>query len=168
MTAPVSLSRFLVLFAAALGLGACQSSGLTAVSTSVCASGQQWQAGTDGSSEMKPGNSCIQCHASEGEGPTFIVAGTVYAGQHESDDCGGVSGVVIDILDKDGKVTLSTTSNGAGNFYLKQGTLPKPYTARVTYKGASRLMDTPQYSGDCAACHTKTGTSDAPGRVAIP
>ena len=168
MSAPVPFSRFLVLFVSALGLGACQTSGLSTVSTSVCTSGQQWQGGTDGSSEMKPGASCIQCHSSQGEGPHYIVAGTVYAGQHESDDCGGVSGVLVELLDKDGKVALSATSNSAGNFYVGQGTVPKPYTARVTYKGASRLMTTPQYSGDCAACHSKTGSSDAPGRVAIP
>ncbi len=163
-------SRFLLLSSLPflVLLSACQTGNLATVATSVCASGQQWQGGTDGSDVMQPGTSCINCHG-QGEGPQFLVAGTVYAGQHESDLCGGVSGVKVDILDKDGNIALSATSNSAGNFFISQGhTLPKPYTARITYKGATRDMKTPQYSGDCANCHTKVGASDAPGRIAVP
>ena len=37
----------------------------------------KWTVGDRESPEMHPGRSCIDCHA-KGEGPRFLVAGTVY------------------------------------------------------------------------------------------
>jgi cytochrome c553 len=140
----------------------------TKVSTSTCLSGVKWTAGDQESPEMHPGRSCIDCHA-KGEGPKFIVAGTVYQQLTEPDDCYGVEGVVVQLTDSKGML-FKMTSNKAGNFYLRARgtTIAFPFTAKVIFKGKENEMGTPQSTGNCASCHTATGANDAPGRVIIP
>src|SRR5512135_527397 len=62
----------------------------------ICTSGVQWHAGA--SSEMDPGMDCVGCHASN-EGPGYSIAGTVFLGFHDEDDCYGQSGATVTILD---------------------------------------------------------------------
>ena len=124
---------------------------------------------------MEPGNTCIGCH-SQGEGPTFSVAGTVYPTAHEPNECNGKSGVNVVITDSAGHVfTLPT--NSAGNFACgsraRQGFpacagFTPPYSAKVVSNGVERAMSASQTTGDCNGCHTESGANDAPGRVMAP
>jgi hypothetical protein len=130
-----------------------------------CTSGQYWTGG-DGNS-MRPGEACIACHSSN-EGPRFSVAGTVYKSGHEYDDCDSpsASGAVVTVTDSTGNAA-SFTANGVGNF-SGNASLSFPITAVVTFGGKSRAMTTAVPSGDCNSCHTETGASSAPGRIALP
>jgi hypothetical protein len=131
---------------------------------SVCTSGAHWSSGTG--LAMRPGEACIACHSSSGAAH-YAIAGTVYATAHEPNDCDGVNGgAQVIITDATGK-DIPITVNGAGNFYYGAA-IATPYKARVVANGKTRAMATPQTNGDCNACHTETGASGAPGRVAIP
>ena len=138
----------------------------------VCTSGLSGTSG--GSSLMRPGEACINCHLSTGgEGPIYPFMGTVYPTAHEPNNCIGASsisysGVQVVVTDKNGS-TFTMTPNFAGNFLGPSAGSPvMPYTAKVTYQGRERVMSTPQTSGDCNSCHTETGTNGAPGRIMLP
>jgi hypothetical protein len=132
-----------------------------------CTSGQYW---TEGSGEtMRPGEACIACHERENRGPVLTFAGTVYARGHEPDDCLGVlpaDGIVVEITDAANQV-FKLNTNAAGNF-LRSASVVLPYTARVLSIQGERRMLTPQTNGDCNSCHTSSGNSGAPGRIAVP
>ncbi len=130
--------------------------------------GKTWTGGDSESPEMHPGLSCIGCHA-KGEGPRFVIAGTVFQNISEKDDVYGVPGAVVQITDAKGKVRKLTT-NASGNFSLRAwgNTIALPFTAKVMYKGNENAMGTPQSTGDCAACHTAQGMKGAPGRIIVP
>lgn len=136
----------------------------------VCTSMKNWTGGDRESPLMHPGVACINCHTKEGEGPRFSLAGTVFPTAHEPNDCNGVdaaSGAKVVITDAAGKVvTLSV--NNAGNFFLETRDFAFPYQAKVTYEGRERVMVSPQQNGDCNACHTQSGTMNAPGRIFLP
>jgi hypothetical protein len=141
----------------------------------VCTSSSTWTNGNEGSDLMHPGAACINCH-NMGEGPKLVIAGTVYPTAHEPDDCNGASlagkpsitTAVVTITDATGKAS-SLPVNSAGNFSLRSRTaLAFPFTAKVDYAGATRLMQHAQTVGDCNTCHTEAGTSDAPGRIMLP
>lgn len=125
--------------------------------------------GDEESPLMHPGGTCITCHAQNGEGPTFVIAGTVMAGSDDDTDCNGVDGVTVEITDANGAVT-SLTTNSAGNFYLeaKDGTIAMPYTAKVKKGGKERAMTAMQSDGECGSCHTAEGANGAPGRILAP
>jgi hypothetical protein len=135
-----------------------------------CTSNTRWTLGTEGSPSMSPGQACIACHTSSGgEAPRFALAGTVYPTAHEPNDCNGASGTggaQVVITGADGRA-VTLTPNGAGNFYY-QGTVALPYLAKVLYMGRERVMVDKQTSGDCNACHTQSGTMNAPGRIILP
>jgi len=136
-----------------------------------CTSNRTWTGGTDGSKDMQPGVACISCHSqSGGEAPTFALAGTVYPTVHEPDQCYGASGaagVRVVITGADGAV-VTLTPGTSGNFSY-QGSLAKPYTAKVTdMNGGVRAMSQAQTSGDCNGCHTQSGANAAPGRIVVP
>ncbi len=130
-----------------------------------CTSGQTWNGGNDGSSRMNPGQACISCH-SQGEGPRFSLAGTVYPTGHEPDQCYGTSAAQVIITDAAGK-TLTLTPNSAGNF-SSNALLSLPYNAKVVANGLTRAMSAAQTSGDCNSCHTQNGANGAPGRITLP
>jgi hypothetical protein len=154
-----------------LGLVACTENGEEGgggISTdNACSSGLRWTGGNAESPAMHPGADCIGCHSS-GEGPRFLIAGTVYATIDEPTDCLGVSGVTVTITDATGR-TADVTSNDAGNFYLsaKSG-LTMPIRASLAFEGRQRIMGAAQGTGACASCHTTTGASGAPGRILAP
>jgi cytochrome c553 len=138
----------------------------------VCTSGSNWRSGNSGSWNMRPGGTCLQCHAASGEGPSFQLAGTVYPSAHEPADCNGANGTGAD-----GAVVVATGANGVevriptnavGNFAAWSTGLTFPYTARVEYQGRTRAMVLAPTNGDCNACHTLGGTSGAPGRIMLP
>jgi hypothetical protein len=135
----------------------------------LCVSGTFWEGGEDGSPLMNPGEDCIACH-SQGEGPAYDVAGTVYTNLDEPMDCNGVDTVTVEITDADA-VVFDLTTNAAGNFTHAAGgsTIVFPITAKVLSGAAEHAMVTPQESGSCNECHTDVGEDGAPaGRVTVP
>jgi hypothetical protein len=155
--------------AGAVALVACQQAKSEEVGTDVCKTGLMWAGGDSESPEMHPGRSCITCHAQEGEGPSFIAAGTVFPDYREADDCYGVEGITVELTDASGAV-YTTVTNAAGNFFLEseEVSMVMPYTARLTFEGRERRMDAEQASGDCSSCHTQSGANQAPGRILAP
>jgi hypothetical protein len=130
-----------------------------------CASGQRWTGGNAESALMHPGRACIACHL-QGEGPAFGVAGTVFAGSEEANDCLGSADAEVVLHDATGK-SVSLTANSAGNFSYS-GSLTFPLEAEVRHAGKSRSMGTPVPDGDCNRCHTAAGENGAPGRILLP
>jgi hypothetical protein len=118
--------------------------------------------------EMRPGEACVACHRSEGEGPLFAIAGTVFPTGHEPDDCRGASDADIRVVVTDANgVEHELTVNRSGNFSYS-GQLATPYTAKVISADGERLMFSPQVDGDCNTCHSQDGSDGAPGRVVVP
>lgn len=157
--------------ALALLLAACESEGGGAnqtTSAAECTAKLKWSGGDHGSQFMNPGKDCIACHKSKGEGPSFVVAGTVYAGLTDPDTCEGKSAITVEITGKDGKKTILTT-NEAGNFMLEpqNGAIVFPFTAEIKYKGVSvGKMKTAVSEGSCNSCHKATDGT-APGRIVV-
>lgn len=131
-----------------------------------CTSGRYWTGGNRESPLMHPGKACIACHTSEGEGPRYKIAGTVYATGHEPDDCNGATTAVIEVTDATNRVT-NLPVNAAGNF-SSQATFAQPFRVAVVANGQRRAMVAAPTSGDCNTCHTQNGTSMAPGRIVLP
>jgi hypothetical protein len=133
---------------------------------SVCTSGRHWTGGDRRSEFMHPGVACIDCHSRD-DGPSYRIAGTVYATAHEPNDCDGSTGsIAVELTDANGK-TYSLPVNSAGNFYTPTR-LAMPYTAKVVSGAKTRAMVGSQTNGDCNTCHTEVGDNDAPGRIMAP
>lgn len=133
-----------------------------------CTSGTFWKLGNTKSELMHPGAACNGCHQVLG-GPNLRIAGTVYAGLHDPNDCNGVAapmGMTVDVTGKNGIVT-SLKVNAAGNFSTSLLVQP-PYTVTVTDGKRTRAMLGSVTSGDCNSCHTAKGLNFAPGRVLAP
>jgi hypothetical protein len=140
-----------------------------------CSTGEVWTGGDDGSALMHPGMDCIGCHAQgggedegedESEGPLYTVAGTVMGAFDDPDDCYGVEGVTVNILDADSTL-FQLVTNAAGNFFTNDPVV-LPYTITLDDGVAQNAMVTPQSDGGCAVCHTETGENAAPGRIVAP
>ena len=136
---------------------------------STCTSQMDWS-GPAGDL-MDPGRACIACHAkSNGAGPLFKIAGTLFPTAHEPDFCygtGGVDGAAVVVTGADG-VSTTLTPNEDGNFFIWNGQVALPYSARVTFMGRERVMVAKQTSGDCNGCHSQAGAMSAPGRILLP
>jgi hypothetical protein len=135
----------------------------------VCTSKTTWTRANHGDQKMNPGLACITCHTSMNKGPRFALAGTLFPTAHEPDLCNGgtvVTGARVVITGSNGQ-TQTLTPNTAGNFSF-EGTIAKPYTAKVTYMGRERVMVESQTSGDCNDCHAQNGAMKAPGRIMVP
>jgi len=134
-----------------------------------CTSGSTWLFGDFKSASMHPGVACIACHAKHGGAPKFVAAGTVYPTAHEPNDCNGKvpSGTTVVLTGADGKSVTLSVSGSSGNFSY-QGTLVRPYKAKVISGGKTRTMSAAQTDGDCNGCHTQSGIKDAPGRIMLP
>ncbi|RKI72665.1 hypothetical protein D7X55_07010 [Corallococcus sp. AB049A] len=141
-----------------------------------CASGSVWTEATGGTgATMAPGYACRSCHLRQAPSVAYFFMGTVFPSLHEADGCDArleaPSKVKVEILDADGQVRLTLVPNASGNFLSTtlQPSFPLPYRARlVGPDGATRVMATPQSSGDCNSCHTGQGTQGAPERIALP
>ncbi|MBI2393347.1 MAG: hypothetical protein HYV09_27435 [Deltaproteobacteria bacterium] len=156
----------IVALGAATLVAACNPYEVSYVAPEVCQSGRLWTGGDSESADMNPGMACIQCH-SRGEGPTFTLAGTLYAASDEKDRCAGSNAAVVYVQGADGR-TQKLVPNGMGNFSSKLS-VAMPYTAWVqSADGKVRRMADPQSNGDCNACHTQHGLNGAPGRVVLP
>ncbi len=137
-----------------------------------CTSGQLWTDSEGNTAQMAPGQACRQCHLLLAPQRAYFFMGTVFPSFHEEDDCAAPppEDGVIEILDASGAVKLVISPNAVGNFISTSvaAPFPVPYTARVRANGRVRAMTTPQRSGDCNACHTEQGSSNAPGRIVWP
>ena len=125
--------------------------------------------GASTSPQMEPGGDCIGCHAS-GEGPGFVIAGTVMNALRDDTNCAGVAGVTVRITGSDGQ-SVEMVTNEVGNFYLQPpAAIVFPYMAEISRGGVTVPMLTPRASGetDCASCHTAAGAFLAPGRIVAP
>ncbi|MCB9679434.1 MAG: carboxypeptidase regulatory-like domain-containing protein [Alphaproteobacteria bacterium] len=134
-----------------------------------CISDAFWTFGNQESPLMHPGDACIECHTALGEGPAFRIAGTVYSEYDEPDDCNGLAGIEVEIVDDEG-TSWTTTTNSAGNFFFRTSQMNPvwPITATVRRNGNEISMLTPQSTGDCSTCHTWNGDNGAAGRIVAP
>jgi mono/diheme cytochrome c family protein len=140
----------------------------------VCTSGRMWTAGNSESPLMHPGNACIACHATAGDddatrrhgAPQFTIGGTVYPTGHEPNDCNGAASATVEVTDANNTI-ISLPTNAAGNFFTTQA-LAQPIHVAVVAGGKRRAMAMSPPVGDCNSCHTPTGASGAPGRIALP
>lgn len=133
-----------------------------------CTSGTFWKLGNAKSELMRPGTACNACHQMLG-GPNLRIAGTVYAGLHDPDDCNGVKAppsITVEVTGKNGVVT-SLKVNEAGNFSTPLLVQP-PFKLTVTDGKTTRAMIGSVTSGDCNTCHTAKGQYGAPGRILAP
>ncbi len=112
----------------------------------------------------RPGQPCTVCHSGSGPGsPTWVVAGTVY------DAAGSATpavGARVSLVDAKGE-QLTLTTNGAGNFYVREGAFGGVLPFRqvtITQDGhVDAIMKTQiNGSGGCAECHRGNGNQ---GRV---
>lgn len=170
MSGPLSFFRAVGPIGGLLLFAAC-TTGPQIEAAATCKSGQHWVGGESGSPQMHPGRDCIGCHVTSPDAPQLAVAGTVFPSNAgtDTDDCLGVGGAQVALKDRNGKVWTMQT-NSAGNFYLDKadGTPSGPYTAKITWQGKTREMDSPQMSTACNSCHTATGNTGAPGRILLP
>ena len=148
------------------------SCGPAGVGSGPCASGMWWTGGNQGSGQMNPGQACVACHVSGGEGPQDRFMGTAYGALQETSLCSAdnvPSGAVVEILDLNDVVKLTLPIDSVGNFYSSRNqTFAGAYKARVKANGKVNAMSASQTSGDCNTCHTAAGASGAPGRVLYP
>jgi hypothetical protein len=146
-----------------------------------CTSGRIRDPNESESPEMNPGFACNQCHtrvnadSGEGDAPIFAFAGTAFPSAHEPSSCiaSDSEGAEVVVTDAEG-TEFSAVANEVGNFFLEQGALAFPITARIVAGGRARKMENPVPFGDCNLCHTQVGTrvladgEQPPGRVVLP
>jgi hypothetical protein len=90
---------------------------------------------------MCPGDDCLACHG-------FQAGGTLFTGATTSTAVGSAS---VTLVDKNG-VTVSRTSNSAGNFYTSSA-LAFPLQRVTITKGASTVEMLSVPDGHCNGCH---------------
>lgn len=123
-------------------------------------------------SAMFPGEPCLACHEAQG-GVLFAMGGTVFATGKVLDDCLPLPDVDLTqaqvvIHDANGDHPLPVLDSGNFRTHAAVDDVAFPYTASVVYQGRKRSMTTAQTDGDCNGCHTASGKSGAPGRIALP
>jgi hypothetical protein len=153
--------------------GTCEGTDPNQPAPTVCTSQSFWQGGNEESPEMNPGRPCRACHLREEPEKAYYFMGTAYPTLHEKDLCFSSvpTGTRVEILDASGIVRVTMAVLPRGNFYSRStlAGIALPYTARIVSPSGSTLeMTTKQTSGDCNACHTEQGASDAVGRILIP
>lgn len=117
---------------------------------------------------MLPGRACLNCHTESGQAGDsdvrWTAAGTVFGSITAACNTGGIPGVNVDILDQDGKIQVSLTTNSVGNFYT-QVPLKFPLRARLSKDGKMQEMTELQVTGNCHSCHAQPPANTAPGRL---
>ena len=132
------------------------------VGKDVCYSEQRWVGGKRGSPEMYPGRDCVGCHL-ENVGPSLAVGGTIYSyiidrpeifEVQTGEDCFGLEGVLVRIVDGNGQV-FEVTTNRAGNFFVEGNPdeFAKPFRVQLEMGDIAPSMSTQPVYGGCARCH---------------
>jgi hypothetical protein len=163
-----------------LGYGECVCSGGTGGGGTIddaggppvesCTSKSAWMNGLKGAPEMTPGRACMACHATTPATPQYTIAGTIYSGLHDPDDCNGADGlgIAVAILDDNGtELGPRLQVNRVGNFFAER-IMPARYRVEVIAGRGRSVMQTPVTNGDCNSCHTAAGTLGARGRMLKP
>jgi hypothetical protein len=115
--------------------------------------------------EMLPGRICNDCHKEGGQAASaFTAAGTVYGGPAGACDEPGLAGVDVEILDENGAVAMTLTTNEVGNFSTS-AEIPRPMRVRLRQGDKTAVMTSTAHSGSCATCHRSEPEAGAPGRV---
>jgi hypothetical protein len=116
---------------------------------------------------MRPGTNCLRCHQSSGSAARvpFSVGGTIFP-KKDSTACSGVSGVTIQVTDKNGK-SISLLSNAVGNFYSTEKMEP-PLKMEAMLEGRTQVMPGTSPTGGCALCHSWPDAVSALGRIRVP
>jgi hypothetical protein len=116
---------------------------------------------------MAPGAACVSCHKAT-FAKSLYMAGTVFTGLHEPDNCKGVSGLKVVVTDAQGK-QVSFDTNASGNFVTTSATsFTMPFRVAVVNGTKMRKMVGEVSSGDCNSCHNAAGKNGAPGRIQAP
>lgn len=174
MASPEAIAIIEKWIAAGMPKGSCAATGIDYSADPTCTSNAKWTRGDRGSELMHPGDTCIDCHEREREGPRYTVAGTIYPTAHEPIDCNGVNGrtskTTVVITDAAGK-TFNIPVNSVGNFYTGSA-IKKPFRAKVIRGEAVFEMQAAITDGECNGCHTAEGTFDdltkPRGRIVLP
>lgn len=165
----------------------------TAPPESTCHSGVSYTYPTGGnfptSFAMFPDADCVSCHRLNQVLPRVVLAGTVFSGIRERDNCfaqatdpaAPSASLVVEVEDSAGQAWELPVFN-SGNFVLSTHSdkmLTPPFRVAVFNKatGARRRMMNEVSEGSCNRCHTERGTLPAdvaweagppPGRVVAP
>jgi len=119
---------------------------------------------------MQPGDNCRRCHGGPGtsypEAPEWTAAGTIFPGP-DSPITDGVPSVQVHLMNPDGGMIETLTTNAAGNFYTSTP-LPTGFRVALDYEGESIEMPCAPPSGGCGACHNQPPIGRAPGRIFLP
>lgn len=114
---------------------------------------------------MLPGRACMDCHQADSEATsTFTAAGTVYGSPEGACGEAAIEGVLVEILDANGDVQTTTTTNAAGNFYTS-APIALPMRVRLSKDDKTAVMTSAVESASCATCHQSEPEAGAPGRV---
>lgn len=160
-------ARLVLVVGLALLLGACQRIDVGQVGKGGGGGGGRGGEEDDdeGGPEHRPGQRCFDCHSEEShrDGPTFVLAGTIYA---RASDVVGAGGAVVHVVDAAGHDFRVGTYDG-GNFMVGRDDLPwtlvYPLEIDVTLRdGATRAMRSRIHrEGSCAGCHSLEGASES-------
>jgi mono/diheme cytochrome c family protein len=162
-------ARLACALGAALLLGACQRIDVGQVGnggpSGESPRGRGGEDEDDEGREHRPGSRCGDCHSEEsgGEGPAFVLAGTVYA---RASDPVGAEGAIVHVVDAAGHDFGLSTYRG-GNFMVSRDQLPWPlvFPLRVDVTladGTNRVMRSRiQREGSCAGCHAFAGADES-------
>lgn len=116
----------------------------------------------------RPGQPCLLCHdGALGNPQQFSVAGTVYV---DADGQTPAENAVVTLTPAKG-AAYKTTTNAAGNFYIRPNELTPTYPMQVsvTYNGTSVDMTAlVGRDGSCAGCHKSAPGPDSAGPIYIP
>ncbi|MDB4942768.1 MAG: hypothetical protein JWP97_2302 [Labilithrix sp.] len=105
----------------------------------------------------RAGQQCSRCHSSEGPGPDFALAGTLYAVRGQPAPAVGAKILLTD----SGGTQKSFTTNEVGNFYVPREQWDPEWPVYVTVTGTgpdgkqtSRdMLSRIGGNGGCAVCH---------------
>jgi len=107
--------------------------------------------------EHRPGQPCVLCHSDGGpaSGQPFAIAGTIF--KTSSADSEGAADVDVLFIDSN-SATRNTTTNAAGNFYIRESEwqdLAFPFKTGVKAQGKDQrpMTSTVNREGSCNFCH---------------
>ena len=115
----------------------------------------------------RPGQPCVTCHGESGPASgEFSLAGTVYALLRENEL---MPNVLVRIKDINGR-EFSTTTNQAGNFFIRREEWQPVYPLQTSIRFSSLTKQMSTYiarSPSCADCHVHPPGPNSPGHIYI-
>jgi hypothetical protein len=115
----------------------------------------------------RPGQPCVTCHGPDGPAAgEFSVAGTVYAVLAASAPVGNVTVRIRDITGRE----RSTTTNPAGNFFIRATEWQPTYPLQTSIRLGNLSKQMSTYiarAASCADCHVHPPGPSSPGHIYI-